>query len=80
MNLYKMLISYLTPHSVGVNVLATSPQEAEHRLKTTIDFDNAPAEIQLKLDSCELIQENIEHIDETSLIEDYKKLDTRVIN
>lgn len=80
MNLYKLIFSYLSPQTVGVNILATSPMEAEHRLKSTLDFDNAPEDIQLKLDSCELVKENIEYIDESELTEDYKQLDKRTIN
>jgi hypothetical protein len=70
----------MSPQVAEVGILAKSPEEADHRLKTAIGFDEAPNEIQFKIISCELLQEDVPDADDEQIAEDYKAIDTRTLN
>lgn len=79
MNLYKITFTYLSPQIAEVAILATSPEEADHRLKTAIGYDEAPDEMQFKITSCELLEENVD-ADPEEVSQEYKAIDTRTLN
>lgn len=80
MNLYRLTFTYKEPRVAEVAILAKSPEEADHRLKLAIGYDDSPTEMEFRVTSCELIEENVEVTDENEVEDEYKELDTRVLN
>lgn len=80
MNLYKVTFTYLSPQIAEVAILAKSPEEADHRLKAAIGYDEAPDEMKFRITSCELLEENVPEANDEEIEEEYKALDTRTLN
>lgn len=69
----------MNPTVVEVAVMGGTPEHAVERLKSAIDAENMPAEVDFKIASCELIEENVA-VDENEIEELYATTDKRVLN